>query len=836
MENNYKYKRILWLCPSNFSGGLESLLKNNLAQVGLSDAHITVVCLTQHCLIKKSKDKYTWNQKEYPNFEAKIKRFNPDFIIVNDKAALGFITQEYISLAQTRSSIYQFNNIPCLVIDDIKKTKIMNEGQWILRQDLLKLKRWLTGTQRHQPKFTYTVCQNRDHLNAALITADNAIAIGIDIETSGNGKNVIITCSGYTILQKNGMLHTYVIPFLDTTQEDGRYWRDKEDEIYAFETIKKIHKTPSYKVLQNGSYDSTHFITYHLPMYNYTIDTMHLFHSIWPEAPKRLDFISSISLDFYRFWKDESSKNEEKDDKNDTKVPQTEFGLKAYWRYNALDCYYTLMSSMYLLLVYNSAPMKWAVKNYVKEFRLQIGPCLSGSMRGCKWNKQLQAKMFLDLNIEAMAAEEDLKLMTGNPNFNPKSNQQVASLVYDQLNAEQIPRQKRTTVEPVFKLVATQHPLYKRVIQQIWDAKKPANNASKYGELKLLYDRFMYKMSAGGTETWRFSSSKSNFWYGSNVQNVPETMRFLFEPDEGYVLFDFDYSQSDSYFTAFESEDAKYMENMLSPHDVHLLHAAHFFKIPFEKLKEGKDKHEDWCTHKLTGVRSITKRVVYGANYLMTGYTLFLTMGQDAVVAAANHLGYKDAGSWNYKQLIKLCDKFIESYFQMYPRLLTWLDEEKLKVSQNSNLTTAFGGATRLFFGDVANDKATLRKLASFYGQAGTGGNINAFMDDFHYPDSPYRTSKSKVHDSEDIMLFFQVHDSVVGQVKKDKLHLLKDLKEQMERDCTIHGRTFFVPVEGQVGLGWGKRMIDWHEDTTLEKIEQHEKKWWSKYNDTNMG
>ena len=829
MSDKYKYKRILWLSPPQFSGGLESLLKSNLAQVGLADAAISTACLTQHCLIKKTKTTFTWDQKQYPQFAAKIKRFNPDFIIINDKAALGFITQDYISLAQTRSSIYSFDGIPCLVIDDIKKTKIINEGQWILRQDLMKLSRWLTGNHRHQPKFAYTVCRNREDLNTAAAMAYCAVAIGVDIETSGNGKNVMITCSGYSILTKDGTMHTYVIPFVDTTQDDGRYWRNSEDEVYAFETLKEIHQTKSFKVMQNGSYDSTHFITYHLPLYNYNIDTLHLFHSIWPEAPKRLDFISSICLDFYRYWKDESSK-EDKEDSKLTKVPQTEYGLKLYWRYNALDCYYTLMDAMYLLMVYSTPQMDWALQNYIKEFRLQIGPALSGSMRGCKWNTELQAKMFLTLNLQAENADRILKLMTGNPDFNSNSPTQVAKLVYDHLNAEQIPRKKRTTIEPVFKLVATQHPLYKRVIQQIWDAKKPANNASKYGQLPLLYQRFMYKLSAAGTESWRFSSKSSDFWYGGNVQNIPESMRTLFEPDDGYVLFDFDYSQADSYFTAFESEDPAYMANMLSEHDVHLLHAAHFFKIPFDKLVEGKKNHEDWCVHKIEGVRSITKRVVYGANYLMTGYTLFITMGQDAVVSAAKHLGYEDAGSWNYKQLVQLCNRFIDSYFQMYPCLKPWLEEMKLKVSQNSNLCSTGEGNTRLFFGDIMNNKATLRELASFYGQNGTASYINKFLDDFHYPNSPFRTPNSTVHDCDDIMLFYQVHDSVVGQVRKEKLYLLKAMKKQMERDCTIHGRTFVVPVEGQVGIGgWGKRMMDWHPDITIADLELHEKQWWSK-------
>lgn len=827
-----KYKRILWLCPPNFSGGLESLLKKKLQQAGIPLDNIKIACFTQHCLVKKTKTTYTWDQSKYKLFEAKIEKFKPDFIVINDKAALGFITQEYISLAQTRGSIYKFGDIPCLVINNVQQTKIANTGNWVMRQDLLKLRRWITGTQRHQPKFTYSVCQTREQLDELYAAAQNSYGISTDIETSGAGKYVVITAAGYTCIQKNGSIHTWVVPFVDTTQSDGKYWRNEQDEIYAFKTLKKVHQTDAIKILQNGSYDCTHYLTYHLPLKNYFLDTMHLFHSIWPESAKRLDFISSICLDFYRFWKDESSKDD-KDDSEDTKVPQTEFGLKLYWRYNALDCYYTAMSSVYLLLIMNQQSMSWALFNYKKEFRLQIGPALAWSMRGCKWNKQLQSELNLKLIWEAETALTDLRTMTGNSKFNPGSAPQVAGLIYDNLRAEEIPRQKRKTLEPVLKLVATQHPLYKRMIEQIWAAKKPANNASKYGELRLMNDRFMYKLSAAGTENWRFSSKSSDFWYGTNVQNVPEPIRYVFEPDFGYVLFDFDYSQSDSYFTAFESEDLVYIENMLSSTDTHLLHAAHFFKEPLEKLIAGKEQKEDWCVHKTKGVRSITKRVVYGANYLMTGYTLFLTMGQDAVVAAAKHLGYADAGSWNYKQLIKLCDGFIASYFQLYKRVLEWLEEMKIHVAQNSNLCTAFGGSTRLFFGDILHDKAALRELASFFGQAGTAGNINAFLDDFFYPNSPFKTEKTKLHDSSDIMMFFQVHDSVVGQVKIEKLHLLKDLKEQMERECTIHGRTFVVPVEGQVGFGWGKRMTDWHEDITYEEIKEYEDEWWRKYNAT---
>jgi len=772
------------------TGGLQHLIEKYLSQAGLDNANIRIKCFSNKCLKKQSKTKYTWDQSKYPMFMAQIKKFNPDFIICNDKAALGLITQEYISLAVTRGSIYKLDSIPVLVIDDVKKTKSLPYGSWIFKQDIQKLKRWLTGTQRHQPKFSYTVCDSHDSLMSLMLAANNSILIGTDIETSGQGNNVVITCAGYTCWQKNGILHTYVIPFVDTTQEDGCFWRDAELEKNALAVMRDVNANPVPKTLQNGSYDSCHIITYQMPYNNYIIDTLHLFHSLYIESPKRLDFITSLCLDFYRYWKDES-KEDAKDDAQTTMVPQTAFGLRNYWRYNALDCYYTTLNTLMLLKLIQLPHMKWALDNYLKEFSNQTGPCLAGSMRGIRWNKELQFKFNTDLINESSQAEVDLRKMVGDPNFNAGSPKQVAELIYDILKADEIPRKGRTTIEPVLQLVQTQHPLTKRIIDQIWKIKKPLNNASKYGSLELMNGRFMYKILAAGTETGRQATKQSDFWKGGNVQNVPEPMRVLFEADPDYFLFDFDYSQSDAYFTAFESEDPKFMATMLSPIDTHCIHAEHFFKIPLEKLLEGKKNHEDWCVHKVTGVRSVTKRAVYGANYLMAGYTLFITMGIDAVTAAAIHLGYEDAGSWNYKQLTYLCTKLIEAYFELYSVLPAWLEEEISKAISNSNLVTCYGGLTRLFFKDLRNDKSGQRELASFFGQGGTAGNINAFLHDFYY---------SGKGDSPDIMFLFQVHDSVVGQVRKDKLHLLTQLKNQMERTCTIHGRTFTVPVEGQVG------------------------------------
>ena len=824
-----KKSNVIWLCQANFSAGLESLLRKQLINADLQDAPIKLISLTNNCLVKKTKTKFTWDQNKYQAFEETLLKHKPDMIVCNDKAALGFLTQQYISLALTRGSVYYWQGIPVLIIDEVRKIRSTTQGEWILKQDLAKLKRWINGTQRHQPKFSYTVCESIEDLEKLQDAADNSKLIGTDIETSGNGKNCLITCSGYTCWEKLGKIHTYVIPFVDTTKKDGCFWRDPGDEFIAMKTMKSVHATPAKKVLQNGSYDSAHVLTYHMPYKNYCLDTLHMFHAIWAESPKKLDFIASICLDFYRYWKDES-KEDEKNDKQKTRVPQTAEGLKAYWRYNALDCYYTTMCTIYLTQLLTHPSLAWAKTNYVKEIRQQLGPCLAGSMRGVKWNKEIQQNFEMNLTMESMQAHDDLKLMVADPDFNPNATPQVKKLVYGMLQAKELPRKGQSTDQTILKLVQTQHPLTRRIIEQLWKVKKPKNNASKYRAETMLNGRFYYKISAAGTETGRQATKQSDFWKGSNVQNIPEPMRIAYEADPGYFLFDFDYSQSDAYFTAFESEDTRYMKTMLSPKDTHCIHAEHFFKIDYEKLVAAKKNHEDWCAHKVTGVRSVTKRVVYGANYMMSAYTLFITMGQEAVIAAGIQLGYKDAGSWSLEQLVFLCSKMIDAYFEFYPVLQPWLVEEITKAVAKGNLVTCFGGTTRLFFGDLNKDKAAQRELAAFFGQGGTAGNINGFLDDFFFRDKMFRQLSGGIHDSSDIMFLFQVHDSVVGQVRQDKLHLLGQLAVQMERDCTIHNRTFKVPVEGQVGVGWGRRMLDWHDDITKEEILLSDSQWWETY------
>lgn len=842
---------ILVLTEQSLTAGLRGQLEHHMRKVGLPMMKVRFAQgLTAGCTTRTGKKRITEyaDPAKRDQFNARLldalNRYQPTVIAINDPFVLEFVTERHRSLDLLRGSVYFINDIPAVVLDSLRTSAGMSKlravpyAPFLLRQDLKKLKRWHDGQQRTETTFAYRIVQSVADLREFVCDMERAILVGMDIETAGRGAGAVITCSGYAMLQTDGRIISWVVPLLSPLGEQGRLWSEAElNEVLC--TLRHVHQLPVPKVMQNGSYDCHYFLRYRMPVRRYVLDTAVAFQSIWPELPKRLDFIASVACDHYRYWKDEGgSKADEKEDVKSGDVPRDEAAWNKYLRYNALDCHYTVLSTFFVLPLITK--LDWAKANYCTRMRQTIGPALRMSMSGVRTNRVLQDQFaYENLNASEQALC-DLRMMVADREFNPNSPQQVASLVYDVLRAQPVTSKKRgtkggggrTTEEKTLQLVQAQGPLLKRVIDQIWLVKKPKNNASKYGPfhfdeekkkwtgLQLWNDRWYYQMNPTGTETERYASKSSSFWLGTQTQNVPYGVREMIEADEGYVMFDFDYSKADFWHTAFASEETNMMNACLREAtgelDIHCFHASKFFAKDYDAIYAGYKKKEPWVVDSLHGVRQNAKRIVYGANYLMAGFTLLLTMGTAAVEATAQFMKH-DTSSWGVPQYTKFCQSLLDFYFStMYPELLPWLERALAQAANRNNIAVACGGNARMFFADLRADKAAQREFAAFFGQGGTARMINRAIDAMLYSGLW----------SQDLMLFFQVHDSVVGQVRKDKLHLLDELKRQLEVTNEINGRSFVVPVDGSVGYGWGHRMCDWHTGITLAEIQAADEKW----------
>jgi len=439
--------KILYLHDSGFTPGFQGQLEQYSKKAQIDMGLYSFANLTQGMVVQSSETKRIANPETRAKFFSMLTQaidsLKPRSIVINDWVALEYITGKYRSLDLTRSGIYFVNGVPAIVVDSFRtamgtaKLKAVPHAGWVLLQDLKKLKRWTYGNQRQEPVFNFDLVVGKEQLAALQHECQHSLLIAVDIETTGRGRGCLISCLGLAILTKDGRVISRTVPFIWPTFGDGIQWRCPPDYDKAINTLRTILANPVAKVLQNGTYDAHHLLRYKLPITNYFFDTANAFHSLWPEAPKRIDFISSIGCDRYRFWKDEN-KADEKDDAQADSLPTSESGWASYLRYCALDCHYTLGSAMYLLQILGNVP--WAMENYRQSFRQSVGPGLAMSLRGVRVNEQLQTAFELQNMESSEQAKRDMVAMTRGLDFNPASPAQVANLIYNICKATPLPK------------------------------------------------------------------------------------------------------------------------------------------------------------------------------------------------------------------------------------------------------------------------------------------------------------------------------------------------------------------------------------------------------------
>lgn len=359
--------RVLYLTDKfGVSQGYEPAFAKMVRNVGIPRERIIVANI--HSLIDKPLVKYR-NEKTLrfnPERKAEIQKavdvriqaIKPSLIVCSDPVSLGIFTkwdQRVSTLDKCRGGVYEYQGIKVIVtlpvtaihrniderlIKDSDDEGITYEpyripqGSWILARDWEKAARFYRGKQRRLPPFQYSICRTLADCFAAKDWLLGCSLISVDIETACFPSQ--ITCIGYTGLRPDGKVRSFVVPFFDEYAADGCFWSDENDHAIAYSCCRDINESPILKVLQNGNYDASYFIRDHLGLEQYLLDTMLMWYSVYSELPKTLDFISSILLDVYQYWKDDIKGQDEKD--------EIQGNMEKYWRYNALDTYFTLFN------------------------------------------------------------------------------------------------------------------------------------------------------------------------------------------------------------------------------------------------------------------------------------------------------------------------------------------------------------------------------------------------------------------------------------------------------------------------------------------------------------
>jgi DNA polymerase I-like protein with 3'-5' exonuclease and polymerase domains len=701
-----------------------------------------------------------------------------------------------------------------------------------------KLKNHMHGTRDYAKPTKFVIAQSMADLQTLEKLASKSVMTAFDIETSGGYISVV----GFA-LSIPGLAYTpvFVIPLLiNLENETSDYWDSDAAFNMACATIGSILANPTPKCAHNGSFDIAHLFRYGWSVNNYILDTMHFFHAVFPTMPKALYSVSSMFVQKYKYWKDDGK---EVDDQGKTKweAPRTADRTYGYWLYNALDCANTLDTAMGLLdFVWGAgagtrypeyaAGFGHVGRTYIREFALQFGPALYMSMHGLPVPAERQEALREKLLNEARVKLAELQELVGDPDLNPNSSDQTCELIYDVLRAPILPRKGRTADKRVLQAVGDAHPIFREVIKAITDAKEPANNATKYGNLPLWYQIWLYKIKMGNTTTARAASSKHDFGIGTNMQNVPKSMRLLATAYPGTTLVSSDYSQSDSYFVAFESEDGAMIETVTDDRDTHSVHVEFFFGHKYADVVAGAAKKEPWVVHADIGVRQIIKKVSHGTNYDMGGGTMLLNVRKEAAWAMVcallsgpnsakfiTYMGLDKTKSaqyyidnerlWSNAQLEKACDFAQALYYMRYPALKRWKQAAVQGARINHGVITMYGGSSTVMLCDPAKNP---RFIPASYGQGGTAGNINNAMLRLYYLADAMWVRGFK--------MIIQVHDELVCSVPDGRYDLVDRKVKIMEHPCAIKGRTFTIPVEAELTKSWQAKWTVKYEGLGAEK------------------
>jgi DNA polymerase I-like protein with 3'-5' exonuclease and polymerase domains len=705
-------------------------------------------------------------------------------IICNEKTLRNLTPHPKATLDNYRGSLLTMS-IPCVVINQLHQIYSVPYGKFLLEKDLAKVVgiKERKDTGREVSVFKYTLLDRQNEYSTILERMKDAILIAYDIETKTFLENLetlqagetLITCASWSCLYSNGQIETYVLPLIDF---GVNHWTTAKQYELAILFLRAANALPIPTVMHNGLYDCTHSIVYNAYPANYCLDTMVMAHSQYAELPKSLDFVASIHLDDYCQWKD------------DSEIASKDKDIRKYWGYNGKDTWYTLRICMSQL---RTMP-KYAKGNFAESFKL-VFPSLYCAFEGFKVDTEEQDKLRDKAQKEIDKHKELLQTYVANKDFNPGSWQQVQKYIYKVFGAvhPKVGKSASGTDEKNLTEVAEQHPLLALLVFSILEYRGNVKARSNYFSFLLKKDRLLWALNPWGAETGRMSCLSSNFWCGTQVQNIPAYAKSQLVADKGFTILEADNKQSEGRCTAYLSQDLSLIKAIEDEvYDFYKTLGTLFFNIPYAQVT--------------TFFRNkVLKKIVHGTNYMMGAKTFKENIGAKILHETASILGYRlvpkpSTKSTTDKTILGFSKELLEKYHVPFPRVRKWYDEVKIEVKTTRMLVSPLG-YVRYFFGDIEKDHNMLRSAVAHAPQNLSVSILNK---------SFWRIYKTMVVQPQeplklgDFRLKAQIHDSNLAQYRTGLDDIVKErIAECMDNPIVVHNRTLRIPIDIKTGTNW---------------------------------
>ena len=405
---------------------------------------------------------------------------------------------------------------------------------------------------------------------------------------------------------------------------------------------------------------------------------------------------------------------------------------------------------------------KQGLVDLYEKIDLPLAPVLARmEAAGVRVDQQELERISSKAQEEMSALEKGIYELAGFE-FNVKSTQQLAEVLFDKLNL-QPPRRSRTKVRSTAAEVLEQLALVHDLPKKILEHRELAKLKSTYADAlpRLIHPatgRLHTRFSQTGTATGRLSSSNPN------LQNIPvrtelgREIRAAFVAPAGSLLLSADYSQIELRILAHLSEDPVLVEAFRHGEDIHSRTAQEVFGVgPFAQTPEH---------------RRVAKVINFGVIYGLSAFGLAQQLGIDT----------------------KEASKFIAAYFDRYSGVKKYLDGQIAEVRRTGFTRTLFGRIRPI--PEINSPQPNLRSFAERTAmntpmQGAAADLIKLAMIELD----------RRLADDFDSKMILQVHDELLFEAPEREIpKLTKLVKEVMEG---VHKLRVPLIVDTKVGPNW---------------------------------
>ena len=339
--------------------------------------------------------------------------------------------------------------------------------------------------------------------------------------------------------------------------------------------------------------------------------------------------------------------------------------------------------------------------------------------------------------------------------FNLNSPKKLGYILFEKLGLSQKDNKKLSTAVDKLEAIKKEHPIVSLILRYRTISKLLSTYVEglrpwiKNGKIHTTFNQTM-------AVTGRLSSLEPN------LQNIPirtdegKILRKMFKASPNSYLVSADYSQIELRLLAHYSGDKNLIEAYKLQKDIHTTTASQIFHTPYEQV---------------TGdMRRTAKAVNFGIIYGISPFGLSKNIGSSMIEAK----------------------EYIDTYFNRYPTIKTFLDNSILEAKQKGYVTTLLGRRR-----NITEIYSTNHNTAMFGERAAMNMPLQGTASDI-IKLAMLKVDKALTEQKLKSKLILQIHDELILDVPEDEVEQVKKLlKECMENVVSLK-----VPLTIDISIG----------------------------------